>query len=107
MESNMLHKKRSSKEDKRMSSESDSIENSVQETGNSIRNRLSDFASKLRAGAVGAKDKVCNTMGEQCDLATKTLSTAGRKATELSRRYPMQTLGAALALGFLIGRSRR
>jgi len=90
-----------------MSSESNSIENSVQDTGNSIRNRLGDLVSKLRAGALGAKDTVCNTMGEQCDFATKTLTTAGRKATDLSRRYPMQTIGAALALGFLLGRSRR
>jgi ElaB/YqjD/DUF883 family membrane-anchored ribosome-binding protein len=90
-----------------MSSESNTIENSVQDTGNGIRNRLSDFASKLRAGAVEAKDTVCNTLGERCEFATRTLSTAGRKATDFSRRYPMQTLGAALALGFLIGRSRR
>jgi ElaB/YqjD/DUF883 family membrane-anchored ribosome-binding protein len=90
-----------------MSSESNTLENSVQDTGNDIGNRLSDIAAKLRAGAQAAKDKVCNTMGQQCEFATKTLSTAGKKATDLSRRYPMQTLGAALALGFLIGRSRR
>jgi len=90
-----------------MSSESNTAENGARDAGNVIRNRFNTIASKVRAGAQGAKDTVCNTMGQQCEVATKALSTVGRKATDLSRRYPMQAIGAALALGFLIGRTRR
>jgi len=74
---------------------------------NETRNRLGDIASKVGAGAKEAKEAVYNTLGDQCQFTTETLTRAGRKAADLSRRYPLPMVGAALALGFLIGRSRR
>jgi hypothetical protein len=90
-----------------MSSESNTIVNTLQDAGNDLRSRLSDIASKVRTGTQEAKDAVYHTLEQQCEFAAKTLSTAGRKATDLSRRYPIQIIAAALALGFVIGRSRR
>ena len=90
-----------------MSSDSNSIENTVQDAGKDIGNRLSDIASKLTASVQEAKDAVCNTLEQQCKFAGEALSKTGKQVTDLSRRYPVQTVAAALALGFLIGRSRR
>ena len=71
-----------------------------------IRNVLTNVASTVAAETQQATGAVCNALDQQCKLAAKTLSKAGRKATRLSRRYPEQTIAAALVLGFLIGRSR-
>jgi len=73
----------------------------------SSENRLSDIASKVGAGAKEAKDAVYNTLGQQCEFTAETLTKAGKKAMDLSRRYPLPMVAAALAVGFLIGRSRR
>jgi ElaB/YqjD/DUF883 family membrane-anchored ribosome-binding protein len=107
MEFNMLRSLMESKEEMFMSSESNSIENTFQNAGNDIRNRFSDIASKVRADAQEAKDAMYKALEQQCEFAAETLSKAGKKATDLSRRYPLQIIAAALALGFLIGRSRR
>lgn len=71
-----------------------------------IRNVLTAIASTVVAETQHATGAVCNTLDQQCRIAAKALNSAGRKATRLSRRYPVQTIAAALALGFLVGRSR-
>jgi len=90
-----------------MSSESSTTGNNLQDAGNDLRNRLSDIASRVGADVQEATDAVCNTLEQQCKVAGEALSKAGKQVTDLSRRYPLQTIAAALALGFLIGRSRR
>ena len=74
---------------------------------NDIRKRLTKISSKVLAEAGDVTEVVYGTLQRQRKLAVKTLSRAGRKAMRLSRRYPAQTITAALVLGFLIGRSRR
>jgi hypothetical protein len=73
----------------------------------SSENRLSGLASKVGTGAKEAKDAVYKTLGQQCEFTAETLTKAGKKAMDLSRRYPLPMVAAALAVGFLIGRSRR
>jgi hypothetical protein len=90
-----------------MRGESNTIDNTFQGAGHDTRNLLSDIASKVGAGAKDATDAVYNTLGQQCHFTAETLTKAGKKAADLSRRYPLPMVGAALALGFLIGRSRR
>ena len=90
-----------------MRGESNTVDNTFQGAGHDTRNLLGDIASKVGAGAKEAKDAVYNTLGQQCQFTAETLTRAGKKAADLSRRYPLPMVGAALALGFLIGRSRR
>ena len=72
-----------------------------------IRNGFTDIASRVLTEAQDATNAVCNTLEQQYKFASKKLSKTGRKARNLSRRYPIQTIAIALALGFLVGRSRR
>jgi ElaB/YqjD/DUF883 family membrane-anchored ribosome-binding protein len=90
-----------------MSSSSNTIDNTLQNAGNDIRNRLTDIASKVLAGANEGKDAVYKTLEHQCQFTAESLTKAGKKATELTRRHPLPMVAAALAVGFLIGRSRR
>jgi len=90
-----------------MSNEFDTVDNTFQGAGHDTRDRLGDIASKVGAGAKEAKDAVYKTLGQQCEFTAESLTKAGKKAMDLSRRYPLQMVGAALAVGFLIGRSRR
>jgi len=90
-----------------MSTNGKPIENTFHDAGNDIRSHLNAIASKLQADAQGAKNAAYNKLKQQREFATETLSKAGREATRLSRRYPLQIIAGALALGFLIGRSRR
>ena len=73
----------------------------------SIRSSFVGIASKVLSEAQEATGAVCNTLEQQYKFASKKLSKTGRKATRLTRRYPIQTIAIALACGFLIGRSRR
>lgn len=90
-----------------MSTDGNAMENTFPREGNDILRRLTKMASKVQTEALGAKDAVYNTLKHQGEFATETLNKAGREATRLSRRYPIQMIAAALALGFLIGRRRR
>jgi hypothetical protein len=90
-----------------MSNESSTADNIFKGAVHDTQNRLGDIASKVGAGAKEAKDAVYNTLEQQCEFTAETLTRAGKKAMDLSRRYPLQMVGAALAVGFLIGRSRR
>jgi len=90
-----------------MRSESNPVDKTFQGAGHDAGNVLGDIASKVEAGAKQATDAVYNTLGQQCQFTAETLTRAGKKAADLSRRYPLPMVGAALALGFLIGRSRR
>jgi type VI protein secretion system component VasF len=71
-----------------------------------IRNAVTSIASTIVGEMQQATGAVYDTLTRQRKFATKTLSKASRKAARLSRRYPLQTIAAALVLGFLIGRSR-
>ena len=91
-----------------MSNESSTADNIFKGAVHDTQNRLGDIASKVGAGAKEAKDAVYDTLGEQCRFTAETLTKVGKKATDLSRRYPLPMVAAAaLAVGFLIGRSRR
>jgi ElaB/YqjD/DUF883 family membrane-anchored ribosome-binding protein len=90
-----------------MSSDSNTIAKIFPLPVKHIRKFLTDTASNVFSEAQEATGVVCTTLEQQYKLAAKTVRKAGRKATRLSRRYPVQTIAAAVALGFLIGRSRR
>lgn len=90
-----------------MSSKSNAIENAFHNVSNDIRDRITDIASKVREEAQGAKEAVCDTVENQWEFAARSLGKASKKATRLTRQYPLQTFAGALVLGFLIGRIRR
>jgi len=90
-----------------MSTESNTIQNTLQHVGDDIRNRFADIASRVRAEAQHAKDAVGTTLQEQREFAAETLSKAGKRATHLTRRYPIPIFAAALVIGFMLGRIRR
>jgi len=90
-----------------MSTNAETVENTFHNTDRDVRNRLTVIASRVQAEARGAKDAVYNALKHQREFATEKLSKAGREATRFSRRYPIQMIVGALALGILIGRRRR
>ena len=90
-----------------MSSKSNTIEHAIHNVGNDIRDRITSIASRVRDEAQDAKDAVCDTLEEKRELAAEAFGRASRKATRLTRRYPLQVIAGAVVLGFLIGRVRR
>jgi hypothetical protein len=72
-----------------------------------VRNRLADITSNVIADAQEARNAVCDTLEQKYKFAAKALNKANRKVTRFSRRHPIPTIAASMALGFLIGRSRR
>jgi hypothetical protein len=106
LESDMQHWS-IAEEDTFMSSHSQTIESSLKNAGNDLRNRITDFASKVRTEALDAREAISNTLDDQCAAAAKALAKTRKKAARLSRHYPLQIFLGALAVGFLIGRIRR
>lgn len=90
-----------------MSSNSNTVVKLYSRSVKDFRSHLTAIAARVRAGAQDTKDAVCNTLGQNYYLAAKAMRKAEKKATRLTRRYPIQTIATCLALGFLIGRSRR
>jgi gas vesicle protein len=90
-----------------MSSKSNRIEKTFHKVGNDIRDRIIDFTSKVRTEAEDVKEAVCDTFEQQREFAADALGKASKKASRLTRRYPLQIFAGALVLGFVIGRIRR
>src|SRR5476651_2644103 len=92
-----------------------------------VKDRISDMASNVKDKAGHVVDTVSETMGHQRENAADGLGRAAsaihdnaesapggpkvvkmaKDVMDICRRYPTQSLVAALAVGFLIGRSRR
>jgi hypothetical protein len=71
------------------------------------RNRFASIASQLLAETQEGMTAVCDTLEQNFKFAARAWSKANRKASRISRRYPIPIIAASLALGFLIGRSSR
>jgi type IV secretory pathway TrbL component len=75
-----------------------------------VKTTLEDQRENAAAGLKGASSKVhniANSMGTAAEyLHESDLNKVGKDALNICRRYPVQSVLAALAVGFLIGRTR-
>ena len=75
---------------------------------NQVASAMHENADSLPRGASRLTHGVANKVGSAAEyLRDSDFSKMGKDATNLCRRYPAQALLAAVAVGFLIGRSRR
>jgi ElaB/YqjD/DUF883 family membrane-anchored ribosome-binding protein len=88
-----------------MNSESTSFQ-TLHNAGKDFQNRVSDFASKVKDETAEVKNAVVGSLDHQCQNAAAGLRNFSRAATHYCRRHPAQSIAAALAVGFVIGRLR-
>jgi ElaB/YqjD/DUF883 family membrane-anchored ribosome-binding protein len=75
---------------------------------NQVASAMHENADSLPGGASRLTHGIANKVGSASEyLREADLSKMGKDATDFCRRYPAQSIVAALAVGFLIGRSRR
>ncbi len=79
------------------------LERTIRNAGNDIRDRVTDIAFQLRTDVMDAKEAISSTVNRERRIAADNVRRMGRKATRYCRRHPVQSLATALAVGFLIG----
>lgn len=69
---------------------------------------LNRVASRIQDTAESVTDSIADGVESSASyLRDHDVRTMGKDVMNIARRYPMQSLGAALAIGFFIGRSRK
>jgi ElaB/YqjD/DUF883 family membrane-anchored ribosome-binding protein len=77
----------------------------VQEWASTAKDKAKDAAHAAGDYVMHAKDKVQELASNAAQGAGEAIQTAGDELTRVVRRYPMQSLLAGLALGYLLGRA--
>ena len=95
-----------------MSRESENTLNEKVQAGPDLKDRVSDIAAKARDKASQVADTVAEKVGHARETTASYLkehdfNQIGKDVMNVCRRYPAQSLSAAAAVGFLIGRARR
>ena len=95
-----------------MSREPENTWNEKVQAGPDLKDRVSDIATKVRDKASQVADTVSEKVGQARETTASYLqehdfNEIGKDVMNVCRRYPAQSLIAAAAVGFLIGRARR
>lgn len=95
-----------------MSREPQNAMNEKGQVGPDLKDRVSDIAAKVKDKASEVADTVAEKVGRARETTASYLqehdfNQIGQDVTNVYRRYPVQTLIAAAAVGYLIGRARR
>jgi ElaB/YqjD/DUF883 family membrane-anchored ribosome-binding protein len=95
-----------------MSREPENTLNEKEQAGPDLKDRVSDIATKVKDKASQVADTVAEKVGHARETTASYLqehdfNQIGKDVMNVCRRYPAQTLIAAAAVGFLIGRARR
>jgi len=95
-----------------MSREPQNTLNENAEAGPDLKDRVSGIATKVKEKASQVADTVAEKVGHARETTASYLqehdfNQIGKDVMNVCRRYPAQTLIAAAAVGFLLGRARR
>ena len=95
-----------------MSREPENTFNEKAQAGPDLKDRVSDVATKVRDKASQVADTVAEKVGHARETTASYLqehdfNEVGKDVLNVCRRYPVQSLIAAVTVGFLIGRARR
>jgi ElaB/YqjD/DUF883 family membrane-anchored ribosome-binding protein len=95
-----------------MSREPENTLNEKVQAGSDLKDRVSDIATKVKDKANQVADTVAEKVGHARETTASYLqehdfNQIGKDVMNVCRRYPAQTLIAAAAVGFLLGRARR
>jgi len=95
-----------------MSREPENTLNEKVQAGADLKDRVADMATKVRDKASQVADTVSEKVGQARETTASYLqehdfNQLGKDVMNVYRRYPAQSLIAAAAVGFLIGRTRR
>ena len=95
-----------------MSREPENTLNEKVQAGPDLKDRVSDIATKVKDKASQVADTVAEKVGHARETTASYLqehdfNQIGKDVMNVCRRYPAQTLIAAAAVGFLLGRARR